>query len=260
MRTSLFLVPLAAAGIVAGAAGVAVAADDAPVAAPPTTTIPAAADFEAVMQVLTPEQLVCIAQNMGTIDANDPMAAMAAMTQCGVTMDQLMQIATGDVTGTTATTVAGTGAVTGTPDAATITAVLGLIGLDATDLSCIASSMAVPPTDEGTAYNVLATCQISLAELLQGIVAANAGAAVGPATPTTVAPVGTTGSMGNTMADMLVQQFAAMGMTLTPEQGTCLADQITSQNLDLTSIASDQVALMNLLSSCNIQLTDLMGG
>lgn len=262
MRKSLILAPLAVAALSVAVTGVAGAAEADPNQTP--TTLPGVPDLDTIMSVLTPEQLVCIAQSMGSVDvAADPMAAMTALTDCGVSMEQLMQIASGETPATVpgeTTTVPGDTTAGATPDAATIAAVLELIGLDATDLACLTSAMAVPPLDDVAALAVLTGCEISLADLLHDIVTASTGSMTTTPVVTTV-PAVTTGavSTGNPMADLLIQQFTAMGMNLTTEQATCLADQITNGSVDPATIGQDMTALTNLLTTCNIELTDLMG-
>jgi hypothetical protein len=260
MRKTFILATIAVTALAGGATGVANASDAEPSATP--TTVPFMPDLESVMSVLTPEQLVCIAQSMGGVDTADPAAAMAALTECGVSMEQLMQIATGE---TPATTVVGgttTPPVGAPPDEATITAVLGLLGIDATDLACLSGALAVPPADDTAALAILTGCQISLTELLQSIVTVGSGgnAVSVPSVPSVTTVVGTAAATGNPIADLLIEQFTSMGMTLTSEQATCLADQITSGTIDPATIGQDMTALTNLLTTCGIELTDLMGG
>ena len=263
MRKTLILAPLALVGFAAGAAGVTHADSATPAATP--TTIPGipVPDLESIMEVLTPEQLSCIVQNMGSMDASaDPAAALSALTDCGVSMDQLLQITTGEpVTGPV--TPASSAVPGGAPDAATIAAVLGLLGLDATELSCLSASLAVPPVDDAGALAVLQACQISLAELLGGIVSANTGATA--ATTATTVPavnVATTAALstGDPIADLFVQQFSAMGMTITPEQAACLGQQVTSGAVDPATIQQDFNAITQLLTTCGIDIADLVGG
>jgi hypothetical protein len=256
MRKIFILGTLAVTALAGGATGVANASDAEPNVTP--TTVPFMPDLESVMSVLTPEQLVCIAQSMGGVDTADPAAAMAALTECGVSMEQLMQIATGETPATVpgGTTIPPAGA---TPDAATIAAVLELLGIDATELACLSGALAVPPADDTAALAVLTGCQISLTELLQSIVTVGSGDT--PASvPAVTTVAGTAAATGNPIADLLIEQFTSMGMTLTSEQATCLADQITSGSIDPATIGQDMTALTNLLTTCGIELTDLMGG
>jgi hypothetical protein len=257
MRKSFILASLAVAALAGGATGVANAADVEPGVTP--TTVPGIPDLETVMSVLTPDQLLCIAQSMGSGDvASDPVAAMTALTECGVSMEQLMQIATGE---TPASVVGATTLPAGsTPDAATITAVLGLLGIDDADLACLSGALAVPPADDNAALAVMTGCQISLTELLQSIVSVGTGGTAAPTVASVTTVAGTAAATGNPIADLLIQQFSAMGMTLTNEQATCIADQITSGSIDPATIGQDMTALTELLTSCGIELTDLMGG
>ena len=257
--------PAALAATVLGLGGLAGFAGSA-AASPPDEPI----DIGAILDILTPEQFTCIAQEMMSVAEEDLGAVMGVMEECGVTLDQLLEVATGQATveesapatgqtaveeATPATTAPGTGTpLTGEPDADTITAVLEHFGIGSDDLTCIADGLAAAtPGDDNAALLVLQECGLSLSTILEAM-ALTQGA---PTVPTTTiagsdTPSATTGDM---LTDLMISTFESMGMTITPEQAQCLGEAAMG-GVDTT----DMTAMMDLLGECGIEITDLLGG
>lgn len=248
LRTSLAAAALVAGGLLATAG----AASAAPPTEPPTQ--PIEIDLQQIMETLTPEQIACIAQ-AGADLAADPNSAVQVLTDCGVSLDQLATLVPGGESLDPAVS-SEVGSDDGTVDPAAVAAVLAAAGLDATDLTCIGAGLDAAVTgDDAEALTILQGCGISLAEILQGLVAAGASAPVPavdtPATPaSTVAGVPADDAINNMVTDML----ASMGIELSPDQIACFTNAVTTGGIN----SSDTGAVMTLLSECGISLTDMM--
>lgn len=280
MRRSLILGPVVAAALtVAGLSGVAQAgsdagADAAPEPAATPTTVPGGMSLDQVLSMLTPEQIECLVTSMGGTDPNalDLNATMALLQQCGISLDQLMPgggvtPAVPGVPGgvpSTAPGVPGTPAVPGALDPATVSAILAMLGLDVNSLACITAGVSGGVvTDDVGALPILQNCGLTLVGLLNGLAAVGSMATPGVTAPplppplpgSTVPGVTAPGVTYDMMTQLFIDTFASMGMTLTPEQATCLAGQATS-GID----TSDQAQILALLQSCNIDISQLLGG
>jgi hypothetical protein len=257
MRRTVIATSLAVVSLAGLAGGVAYATDSGASPAAPTTTAVVGLDVFSDLG-LTPEQAQCLVSSLGTVDVNDMGAMTDLMTQCGITMDQLLQI--GEQTGSTlpgeiTTSVAGA-VPTSEIDAEAAAAVLALFGLDKTAVDCLVGQAAtLPPDDDAAAEVAFITCGVGPAQILAGIVAldAAAGDVVADTTDTSVAgaPPSTT---GNAMLDLLLQQLAAQGIDLDAEQGQCLLDNIS--DLDPTDTAS----VVSVLETCGIDISDIVPG
>lgn len=247
MRTSLALrSALAAAALATG--GLLVTVGAATAAAPPTD--PSELDLEQILAALTPEQIACIAQAGADLGA-DANAAVQVLTDCGVSLDQLASLVPGaDTFDVVASSEAGSD--DGAADPAAVAAVLAAAGLDATDLTCISTGLDAAVTgDDAEALTILQGCGISLAEILQGLVAAGAAAPV-PAVDTSATTVAAP-PVDAAVNDMVTDMLTSMGIELTPEQITCFTEAVAG-GVD----SADTGALMTLLSECGISLTDMM--
>jgi hypothetical protein len=266
MRTSLIASSLAVLALTGAAGGAVLAAEPESAPAAPTTTL-GGLDMLTNMG-LDSDQIMCLVGSMGDTDVGDMTAMMELMSQCGISMDQLLDI--GQQQQQVVETFPGvveTIADAGVPtdlDAATAAAVLAVLGLDAAAVDCLVGQAAVlPPGDDAAAEQAFVTCGVGPAQILAGIVALDAAA--GPVTAdssvtvesdvTTTslveAPVGTT---GNAMVDLLIAELADEGITIDGQQGQCLLDHLSE--LDPNDIS----ATMTVMSECGIDLLDLAGG
>ena len=210
---------------------------------------------------LTAEQGECLVSSVGSLDMNDTAAMMDLMTQCGITMDQLLQIGQSTDSSEPATP--------GEIDPATVVAVLDLMILDEVMVDClVAEAATAAPVDDAAAEAVFATCGVGPLQILEGIVALDAAASagdaaaptttvVGTATTTAGAPTtapGTTVSSGNAMVDILLEQLAAQGINLDATQGQCLLDNIS--NFD----PNDMSSVLTVMETCGINIADVATG
>lgn len=247
LRTPLVVSILAIGGIVASA-GVSSAA------APPSD--PVDIDLDQLAEVLTPEQITCIGTQFTPDLASDANAAIQVLTDCGVSMDQLVSLVPG---GEVADPVSSSevGSDDGAADPAAVAAVLAAAGLDATDLTCITAGLDAAVTgDDDEALTILQGCGISLAEILQGLVSVGGDAPV-PAvdTPaTTAATAATTAAGADPVNDAVASMLESMGLELNADQINCLTQAVSAGGVD----TADTGSLMTLLSDCGISLTDLM--
>jgi hypothetical protein len=258
MRTSLIASSLAVLSLVGLAGGAAYAAESRPSPAAPSTTVPGMDMLESLG--LTPEQIQCMASNLTGIDMNDLTALTEMMTQCGITMDQLVQI------GESASTTVADETVTPVPESVAATeivaeaaaAALALLGLDQATVEClVAEASTAAPADPAAAELAFFNCEVDLAQILGGVVAldAAAGGSAGTDDLTATTAVGAPpSSTGNAMLDILLQQLAAEGITLDPEQGQCLLDNISDFD------PSDVASIVAVMESCGIELTDIVPG
>ena len=110
-------------------------------------------------------------------------------------------------------------------------------------------------TDEGAAYNVLSTCGVALVDVLNGIASVAVGGAPvattapTPGVPTTLAAVTPTTAAGGAdpMAQMVIDMFGSIGITLTAEQASCVSQQIAG-GID----TSDQAQVLAVMQTCGI--------
>jgi hypothetical protein len=247
------------------AGGVASASDSGAAPAAPSTTLPGMDVFTELG--LTPEQGQCLVDNIGSVDMEDMTALFDVMTQCGITMDQLLQI--GQATDTTlsavpeATTTLAAAVSSVAIDPAAATAALDQLGLDSVAVECLAAaSTPSAPADDASAEAIFDACGVGPLQVLEGILALHAAAGGGTeVTPTTltattlgVATPATVTETGNAMLDILLQQLASQGIILDPEQGQCLLDNIS--DLDPT----DFTAIAAVLETCGIELSDIAPG
>jgi hypothetical protein len=250
MRRILIATSLTALGLVGLAGGAAFAAESDGSPATPTTLAPGM-DIFADMG-LTPEQGDCLVANVGAVDINDMTALMDLMTQCGISMDQLAQIGTSMTTTTAAATGDSSTTVPSDIDATTASAVLALIGLDETAVTCLVDGAVGAPLDDAAAEQVFVGCGVGPAQVLDAIVALNALALDAPVDtggePATTPPV----TSGNAMVDLLLEQLAAQGINLDATQGQCLLDNIS--DLD----PNDMSAMVAVFETCGIDIADLL--
>jgi hypothetical protein len=265
MRNTLTASALAvvALGGIAGGVASANGPDAAPAA--PSTTLPGMDVFTDMG--LTAEQGQCLVENIGSVDMDDMTALFEVMTQCGITLDQLMQI--GQQTGTTLPAIPDASTPQGGPDSsvaidpASATAALDALGLDPVDVECLAAA-ATPsaPADEAAAERIFQACGVGPLQVLEGILALDAAAGGGTevtrttqtATTLGVATPATVLETGNAMLDILLGQLAAQGIILDPEQGQCLLDNIS--DLD----PNDIMAIAAVMETCGIELSDIAPG
>ena len=259
MRRTVIASSISLVAVAGLAGGVAYGSDsNASPGATPTTAVPGMEIFTDMG--LTAEQGECLVNNVGSVDMNDTAAMMDLMTQCGISMDQLLQIGQSTDSSEPATP--------GEIDPATVAAVLELMVLDQAMVDClVAEAETAAPADDAAAEAVFVTCGVGPLQILEGIVAldaaAGAGAAlstttvVGTATTTAGAPTtapGTTVSSGNAMVDILLEQLAAQGINLDATQGQCLLDNIS--NFD----PNDMSSVLTVMETCGIDITELATG
>jgi hypothetical protein len=225
--------------------------------AAPDTTLPGMDVFTDLG--LSGEQGQCLVDNIGSVDMEDMTALFEMMEQCGITMEQLMQI--GEATATLpAVPEATTAAVT--IDPASAAAALDALGLDAVAVECLAASTPSAPADDVAAEATFQACGVGAAQVLAGILALDAAAGGGTdvttdtltASTLAVRAPATVPETGNVMLDILLQQLAADGIMLDAEQGQCLLDNIS--DFDPT----DFTAMGAVLETCGIELSDIAPG
>lgn len=246
-----------AVGVVAASAGAAAAAPG-PASAPPTDPtdpIDVDIDLDQLVDTLTPEQITCIGSQFTPELESDPNAAIEVLTDCGVSMDQLVSLIPGaDVIDPVASSEVGSTPDTDDePDPEAVAAVLAAAGLDAVDITCISAGLDAAVTgDDDEALVILQDCGISLAELLGGLVAVG-GDAQGPVadTPVTSSP---TGATGDPVTEAVTGMLTSMGIELTDDQISCLTEAVTAGGVN----TADTGAIMTLLSECGISLSDMM--
>src|SRR5262245_30485116 len=90
MRNTVIASCLAVVALGGLAGGVASASDSGAAPATPSTTLPGLGELTDLG--LTPEQSQCLVDNIGSVDMEDMTALFGVMTQCGISLDQLMQI------------------------------------------------------------------------------------------------------------------------------------------------------------------------
>ena len=260
MRKLLVLTVFALAALGVGVSAGALAASEPATpnpAAAPTTTNPL--EFLASLG-LTNEQIGCLVANGANLDTEDLTQMMNLMMQCGIDVMDLVanmgNTATTVVGGTPSTTI---GAVTlpatiGSLDPADIRAVLTLIGLSEADIACLATGLQATSGADDEALTVLQGCGLSLDALLLGIINADtiAGGGKPDVTATTLAvavPPTTVASSGDPMVDMIQQQLAALGITLTNEQVQCIVSNLGDAD------PNDPTVMMNVLTQCGVSLS-----
>ena len=222
-------------------------AGQAAVAAAPTTV-----PFDLGSLGLTPEQLTCLTSNVGAIDLNDMTSIMTLMTQCGINPLDL-------VTGGTSPTLPAVGTETSVPGAAAdLAGILKTMGIDEVSADCIENGLlGATSLGDTEALGILQSCGLTLSDLLTGVVAINEMVVSGSVPTPTLAAVPTTAS-GVTTASPLVQQLIdsireQYGIELTPEQASCLLDNISGIDPE------DLSAMLTLMEQCGISLSDLAG-
>jgi hypothetical protein len=265
MRKRLLVSSLAIAALAGLGGGIASAsgAGVAPAAPPPTEP---GLDIFADMG-LTPEQTDCLLTNIGSVDTEDMAATMDLMTECGITMEQLLEM--GETGTDTLPAVEPTiddspASVTADLDAATAGSVLALLGLDQAALDClVVESDAAALIDDDAAEAVFTTCGVGPLQVLDAILAldAAAGGVVGPGTGEPETPANTVAgsppvTSGNAMVDQLLAELQAEGIDLSPEQGQCLLENIDVAEFD----PNDVTGLVGLLETCGIDIGDLITG
>jgi hypothetical protein len=149
-------------------------------------------------------------------------------------------------------------------DAATAGSVLALLRLDQAALDClVVESGTAVLTDDAAAEAVFTTCGVGPLQVLDAILAldAAAGGVVDPGTGTPEGPATTVAgspsvTSGNAMVDQLLAELEAEGISLSPEQGQCLLE-----NIDVAEFDPDDVTgLVGLLETCGIDIGDLITG
>lgn len=255
MRRKLIATSFSVAALVGVAGGVAFASDADPAAAPPTTTpIDDMGDIFGDLGI-TSEQGQCLLDSMSEVDLSDMSAMMTLIEQCGITMDQLLNMDPSVLDGE-ADPSAPTSAGEPTPgaiDPAAAQAVLELLGVESADIACISDGLATAaPGDDNAALTVLQGCGLSLSELLGGLVAVDAVIVAGGTVSTIAGAPGTEDATSTGMVDMLQDQLAAQGITLTDEQAQCILDNISQFDLD------DMNSIVSVLETCGISLSDLV--
>lgn len=258
MRKALIASTFAAAGLIAVAGGVAVADDTDRDPAPASpTTMPGGDIFSSLG--LTPEQGQCLVDNMSGVDLNDITAMTELISECGITMDQLADISMDDLNLSDVP-----GVPTSSDDSiepsdeepVAVVDVLAAIGLEAADLECIESGLAdatAAPGDETAALELLETCDVSLIELLQGLVTLDAdGPTEGPATTGSDDVVTSEAATSeNPMVAQLQEMLAQQGIDLDADQVSCIVDNF--DQLDL----SDMNSIATVLETCGVEVADL---
>jgi hypothetical protein len=265
MRNTVIVSSLVVVALGGLAGGVASASESGAVPAAASTTLPGMDVFTDMG--LTPEQGQCLVENIGSVDTDDMTALFDVMDQCGISMEQLLEIGQmgeatlPDVVEATTTLAAPPSSVAIDPAAAT--AALEQLGLDASALECLAAaSTPSAPADDASAESVFGACGVGPLQVLEGILALHAAAggstdgAATTLTPTTLSVVtpATVPETGNAMVDILLQQLAAEGIILDAEQGQCLLDNIS--DLD----PNDFTAIAGVMETCGIELSDLVPG
>lgn len=165
-------VPFATAAAVAVVAVATTSSAMSSAPAPPTDPVDTTTDdglsVAALTEILTPEQITCIAGEFTPEIADDPAAAVRVLTDCDVSLDQLVALMPESETVVD-------------PDA--VVTVLALAGLDTGTLSCLAAGIdAAPLADDAAALELLHGCGLGLAELLHGLVGLAPDASAPPST------------------------------------------------------------------------------
>ena len=202
--------------------------------------------------------------NVVGVDLNDMTAIMNLMTQCGI---DPLALGTGVGTptvptpGVATTLVPVTGTGTATIDPADAASIMLMLGVDPTAAQCIESGLlaATSPGDDNEALTILQSCGLTLNDLLIGVLAVNDLAAGTGVTPTLPVASGVPTTAGVAVDNPLVQQLIDLvrdqyGIELTPEQATCLLDNVTG--LD----PNDMAATIAVMEQCGISLSDLSPG
>jgi hypothetical protein len=267
MRNTVIASSLVVVALGGLAGGVASASDSGASPAAPSTTLPGMDVFTDLG--LTPEQGQCLVDNIGSVDTDDMTALFDVMTQCGITMDQLLQIGEASATTLPAVSAPSAPAVAVSSiaiDPASAAAALDQLGLDPVALECLAAaSTPSAPADDAAAELIFEACGVGPLQVLEGILALHTAVGGGTTattiTPTTltattlsVATPATVTETGNAMVDILLQQLAAQGIILDPEQGQCLLDNIS--DID----PNDFTAIAAVLETCGIELSDIVPG
>jgi hypothetical protein len=269
MRKTLIASSVAALTLAGLAGGGAYATESGAFPTIPTSEVPGVDIFADLG--LTSEQIDCLVSSIGSTDISDTAALMELFTQCGISIDELLQTG-GTTESSIEPVVTETTALEAPPpaelDPEAVTAVFALFDLDQSAVDClVGEAEAVAPTDDATAEGVFVTCGVGPLQLLEAIVAldALAGAIAAPVDTSTVtleppptldvAGTETTAvSSGNAMVDLLLEQLAAQGINLDAEQGQCLLDNIS--DFDPNDIDS----VLAVMETCGIDLTDLLTG
>jgi hypothetical protein len=262
MRKTLIASSLVLVGVGGLAGGVTAARDSGAAPAAPGTTQPG-------LDILTdigfdPEQLQCFITNIGSVGADDSTALFDVMSQCGISMDQLLSIglATGETLPVAPEASAPVVPVSSVAiDPATATAALDALGLDPVALECLtAASTPSPPADDASAEAIFEACGVGPLQVLEGILALDAATIGSDVTATTVPATiaeetpATVIETGNAMVDLLLQQFAERGIELDPAQAECLLDNIADLN------PNDLAASLGVFEACGISINDLVPG
>jgi hypothetical protein len=256
IASSLAVVALGGlAGSIASASG-----SGADPAAPPDTT----PGLDALSELgIDAEALQCIVENFGSADVTDMSAMTELIDQCGISLDQLMQllqigdetVATvenviGTVGEATATTEVGEATVPPDIDAATAAAALEALGLDEASVDCLVTEAATATPDDAGAGAAFDNCGVGPAQLLDAIVALDAAASGTDAAPPTTAvddvvPT-SAASSGSEAFDIVIETLESAGIELEAEQEACLQENV--EGLDPTDIT----AITALLETCGI--------
>jgi hypothetical protein len=259
MRTTLITSVLAASVLTLGVAATAGASESGAggqVATP--TTVP----FNLDSLNLTPEQMDCLFANSGNTDLQDMTAIMDLMTQCGINpLDLVSGATTPTVPGIPTTSPGAVPTVPGgTLDPTAAASVLAMLGVDPSLAQCIQAGLAaaVSPGDDNEALVILQSCGLTLNELLAGLVAVNTLASgantVIPSVPTVPGIPTTASATVSPIVQQLIDTVQTQyGVTLTPEQATCLLDNISGLDPE------DVNAMLALMEQCGISL-DQLGG
>ena len=257
MRSTLITSVLAASVLSVGfaaTAGATESGDGGEIATP--TTVP----FNLDSLGLTPEQMTCLMGSATNVDLQDMTAIMDLMTQCGINPMDLVTGATPTVPGVATTVFGAVPTVPGAVDPVAAAAVLAMLGVDPATAKCIEDGLlsAISPGDDNEALAILQGCGLTLNGLLTGLVAVNAAAAGAslpvvptvPGVPTTLSGA-TPGPLVQQLIDTVQQQY---GITLTPDQASCLLDNISTLDPE------DMNAMLALMQQCGISLDDLAAG
>jgi hypothetical protein len=257
MRSTLITSILAASVLSVGfaaTAGAAESGEGGEIATP--TTVP----FNLDSLGLTPDQMSCLMGSATNVDLQDMTAIMNLMTQCGINPMDIATAATPTVPGVATTVLSAVPTVPGALDPAAAAAVLAMLGVDPATAKCIENGLlaAISPGDENEALAIVQTCGLTLNGLLTGLVAVNAAAAGAtlpavptvPGVPTTLSGA-TPGPLVQQLIDTVQQQY---GITLTPDQASCLLDNISTLDPE------DMNAMLALMQQCGISLDDLSPG
>lgn len=231
MRKSLVRSVIAAATIAVGLSASAASVSAATPPAPPGDEI----DINALMEVLTPTQMACLATNSVGVNTDDFAAVLGVLETCDIDLATVM------------------GAMGGSTDIAAVGPTLADFGIDEMAEICITASVAIaPPADDAAALALLQECNVSLAEVVTLIGGGTVGAGTTPVTPTMPVASGSDNPLVASVAAELGKQFPKLDSA----QLTCLA---TAALEDMSVFSSDDpTALFALLEDCGIPLTALI--